>query len=824
MAGPRALSPNNLPHQLTSFVGREREIVKITRILAGTRLVTLTGAGGCGKTRLAQELGKRLLERFSDGVWWVEIAAISEPGLVPHAIASVLGVPEQSGRPLIEALREALRPKSFLLLLDNCEHLLAACAGLADTLLQSCAHLRIVATSREPLGLTGETRWRVPSLALPDRDPVPSVGRLRQYEAVRLFRERARAIEPTFALTDHNARAVAEVCIRLDGIPLAIELAAARLNVLTVHEIATRLDDRFRLLTDGSQWALPRHQTLRATMDWSYGLLSEAERTLLRRSSAFAGGWTLGAAESICGGDGIEGANVLDLLTKLVDKSLVVAETREGEARYRLLETVRQYGLERLFELGETAGVRTRHLDWYVALAEDAYLELSEYEWECRGSALLRLATEQDNLRGALAWSLEAHPEAGVRLGGALGPFWSASNQFAEGRAWLTKALERTQETFSLARARALRYAALLVHTQGASREAATLAEEGIALARRGGDKKILAGSLSVLGFAHLTMGNYERAAKVLEEARCLYQELGDRVHVADMVRTLAGTAAWRGDYVRASTLAEEAIGLFREVGARWGIAYALSTQGWVRYQQHHYPRAVELLEESVALFRELNATYGKARALNRLARVVRHLKDYEEALRLYKECLILSRDFGITWAILECLLGVASVSTSQGLSERAARLFGAAEVLREGIDYSFPLPDRTENEEALTAVRAALDEATFARAWAEGRTMTPEQAVEYALQSRDGRVRKPKESAATQKGAHAGPLAPREREVASLVARGLTNHDIASFLVITERTAETHVQHILNKLGFTSRAQIAAWAVENGLHTASYR
>ena len=818
MADPQVSRPNNLPHQVTSFIGREREIVKIRRLLASARLVTLTGAGGCGKTRLAQEVGAGLMERFSDGVWWVEMATLSEPGLVPQAVASALSVAEQPGRLPTDTLVDYLRPKCLLLLLDNCEHLRSVCANLADTLLRSCPHLRILATSREALDLTAETRWRVPSLSLPERHPLTSVKHLMKYEAVRLFHDRARAAEPTFTLSDQNTRVVVEVCARLDGIPLAIELAAARVAVLAVDQIAARLDDRFRLLTGGSQ-RVPRQQTLQATMDWSYGLLPEPERILLRRLSVFAGGWTLEAAEGICSGEEVGASGVLDLLTHLVNKSLVVAETRAGEARYRLLETVRQYGLDRLVESGEAAGMRTRHLDWYVALAEGAYPELSEYEWECREAALQRLQTEHDNLRGALAWSLEAEPEVGLRLGGALGRFWSASNQFAEGRAWLTRALERTKGISNLVRARALRHAGLLAHTQGANREAAALAEEGVVLGRQVEDNEVLAGSLSVLGFAHSMMGNYERAAGLFEEARGLYQELGDRVHVADMVRNRAGTAAWQGDYPRASTLAEEAVGLFRESGAQWGIAYSLSTLGWVRYQQRDYPQAVKLLEESVSLFRELKATQGKARALTRLARVLRQAGNPERALQLYEECLILSWDFGIQWAVLDNLHGMAGMSASEGRFDQAARLFGAAEALFERVDYSLPLPDRADREDAVRTIHAALGDAPFSALWAEGRAMMLEQAIEYALHSKDGGLRKSNEAEDVQVGKRGALLAPREREVATLVARGLTNQEIASLLVITERTAETHVQHILNKLGFNSRAQIAVWAVENGLH-----
>jgi predicted ATPase/class 3 adenylate cyclase len=406
--------PNNLPVQLTSFIGREREKAEVRRLLSSTRVLTLTGSGGKGKTRLALQVAAEGLEGFPDGVWLVELAVLSDPSLVPKAVASALGVPEQQGRLLTETLVDGMRGKSVLVILDNCEHLVAACAHLTDVLLRACPNLRILATSREALGVTGETTWRVTSLSLPDPERLPPLDQFTEYEAIRLFVARAVAIAPQFAVTNRNALAVAQVCHRLDGIPLAIELAAARVKVLAVEQIAARLDDRFRLLTGGSRTALPRQQTLRAAMDWSYHLLSETERLLLRRLSVFAGGWALDAAEGICTGRNLEATDILDLLTSLVDKSLVQAETHRGEARYRLLETVRQYARDRLVEASEEVDVRTRHRAWYVALAERA-------DREPRGPRQ-RIWRDHDNLRAALVWGKEdpGGAEATLRLVGAL--------------------------------------------------------------------------------------------------------------------------------------------------------------------------------------------------------------------------------------------------------------------------------------------------------------------------------------------------------------------------------------------------------------------
>src|SRR6516225_8299379 len=364
--------PNNLPIQLTSFIGREREKAEVGRLLFISHLVTLTGSGGAGKTRLALQVAAEGLEEFPDGVWFVELAALSDPNLVLKAVASVLSGLEQPGPVMTETLADSLRGKSMLVVLDNCEHLVEVCAHLADALLRGCPNLRILATSREALGVTGETVWRVPSLSVPDPQHLPPLDGFKEYDAVRLFIDRAVASDPQFAVTISNAPAVAQVCHRLDGIPLALELAAARVRVLAVEQIATRLDDRFRLLTGGSRTAVLRQRTLRATMDWSFDLLSQEERALLRRLSVFAGGWSLEAAEAICSGNGVAASDILDLLTQLVDKSLVITETQSGEARYRLLETVRQYGWERLVESKEAAKIRTRHRNWYLEFAERA--------------------------------------------------------------------------------------------------------------------------------------------------------------------------------------------------------------------------------------------------------------------------------------------------------------------------------------------------------------------------------------------------------------------------------------------------------------------
>ncbi len=426
----------NLPRQLTSFIGRERESAEVKRLLSTTGLLTLTGAGGCGKTRLALRVVADLGEQYPDGAWVAELAALSDPALVPTAVATALDVAEQPGRALIETLKSYLQPRSLLLVLDNCEHLVTACAELADVLLRTCPTLRILATSREPLGIPGETLWRVPSLSLPDANRPPSPENLTQCEAVRLLVDRISSHQPGFAVTQSNAGAVARLCSELDGIPLAIELAAARIKILTVEQIAARLEDRFRLLTGGGRTALHRHQTLRAAMDWSYGLLSENERIVLRRLSVFAGGLSLEAAEAVSAGGGVETSDILDLLTQLVDKSLVGVSMRGGEARYGLLETVRQYGRDRLREAADVTDVQRRHFDWYLRLAARAEPELFGPHADVWGE---RLETEHDNLRSALEWGMAqvAGGETVLRLAGALGFFGTGAPMRArDGSGW----------------------------------------------------------------------------------------------------------------------------------------------------------------------------------------------------------------------------------------------------------------------------------------------------------------------------------------------------------------------------------------------------
>ena len=771
MPGRRAAKavPNNLPLQLTTFIGRSREKSEVTRLLGSTRLLTLTGAGGAGKTRLALQVASEGMDQFRDGVWFVELAPLFDPALVPLAAAAALGVAEQPARPIAATLLTALRDRRLLLILDNCEHVIAACAELAEALLRACPGVQLLTTSREALGISGETAWRVPSLSLPDPGPVPPVDRLREYEAIQLFEARAQATDSGFQVTAENAAAVVQVCRRLDGIPLALELAAARLNVLTVEQLAGRLDDRFRLLTGGSRTALPRHQTLRAAMEWSYELLSEEEQQLLRRLAVFAGGWTLEAAEAVCSKGGTEAPDVLDLLTRLVAKSLVAVEPQRREARYRLLETVRQYARDRLVESVEAADVRRRHRDWYLALAD----RRTDEPWGPRRRAWLeRLDDEHDNMRVALELCA-ADPggaEAELRIAGGIWSFWHYRGHYAEGRRWLEGALARREEAPPEARAEALHGAAVLAWRQGDYDRAEQFGEMLLSLGREQSDTRSTANALTSLGLVAMRRdGDFGRATAIFEEALPLAREHRDRFRTGLLLAQIGLAARYQGDYDRAAALLDEGL-------AEWK-AGSLDL-GWLLRLQGH-----------VSLERG----------------------DLERAEALYAESL--HRRAGMqSYVVVECLEGLAGVAAGRGQHERAGRLWGAADAERDTLGSPRPAWEQTHYERHLAAIRAGLGKATFGNALAEGRAMPVEESIEYALSGTSTA------GAAGEAAKDSGPLTTREREVAALVAKGLTNREIASRLVISERTADSHVQHILNKLGFSSRAQIAAWATERGL------
>jgi predicted ATPase/DNA-binding SARP family transcriptional activator/Tfp pilus assembly protein PilF len=662
-----------LPHPLTDLVGREAECIEVSACLRRSRLVTLTGVGGIGKTRLAREVTSEVVGEYKDGVWLVGLDSLTEGHLVVQQLASVLGLREEQGRTLLLGVTEHLRPKRLLLVLDNCEHLLEASAQVAAHLLRECAEVRILATSREALGITGETVWSVPALAVPDTEHLPQgqatlLRVLMGYESVQLFVERAQAVQKTFNLSASNARAVAQVCQQLEGIPLAIELAAARVRVLSVGQIAARLEDHLGLLTGGNRAGQSRQQTLRATLDWSYALLSGAERSLLRGLSVFAGGCILEAAEQVCGGAGEEAGQVLDLLTSLVDKSLVVFEEREAEeGRYRLLEMVRQYAAEGLQESGETEPIRIRHRNWFLALAEAAEPQLRGAE---QADWLRRLDREHANLRAALAFSEMGAQRAqeGLRLASALFRFWQQRGDFSEGREALDRALTREGGQEATAeRAKALNACGLLAYRQGDYASASALSEESLKLHRALGNKTGIANALTNLGNVAHDQGNLEAAQTLYMESLGLQRELADTVGIAASISNLGSVAYFQGDYETARRHFEESLAIRQEIGDRWGIALSLNNLGIVARQQSDYETARRHFEESLAIRRELGDKAGIASSLRDLGSVVYFQGDYETARRQFEESLLIRQEIGDQEGIAASLGNLGQVILDQG-------------------------------------------------------------------------------------------------------------------------------------------------------------
>src|SRR5579859_7155029 len=716
---------NNLPTQTTRFIGRQREVAAVRELASAQRLLTLSGTGGAGKTRLALQVAADLVDTFKDGVWLVELGPIADPALVPQAVASALSVREEPGRAPLSALVEFVRSRNLLVLLDSCEHVVQACAELANTLLRAAPDLHILVTSREVLGISGETTWRVPSLSLPPKPPPPES--MDQYEAVGLFVERARAANTNFRLTAQNAAAVMEICARLDGIPLAIELAAARIRMLSVEQIAARLDDRFRLLTGGSRAAMPRQRTLRALVDWSYGLLQETERMLFRRLSIFAGGWTLEAAETVCGGDGLEPYDVLDLLMQLVDKSLVIADEQAGHERYRTLETIREYARERLTEAGELPAVQERHYAWFVGLAEQAPPE----GYDTRG--LATVGHEYDNLRAALRWAVDSgESERALRLAGGLWSFWSVRGFYTEGRAWLREVLALgggESRPGIAARARALQAAGHLANCQGDYAAAADLLEESRTISEELGDQTALGAALHLLGNLAIGQGELEQAGELFMEARELNRRSGNRAAEILNMLQLAEVAFQTGDTPQSLALGEDVLRTSRERGQQWGVARSLHVIGRVAARDGDFSRAARLHEQSLGIQQELGDLQGQVRSLAALARVAVGQGDAQLARERYLDSLRVARQSYELLEIARSLEGLAELYAEVD-PERALRLAGAAGVMRKTIGAE-PYAEELRRLNAWQQpVYVALGEKRCAEARAAGRGMSLDQAI----------------------------------------------------------------------------------------------
>jgi predicted ATPase/DNA-binding CsgD family transcriptional regulator len=807
----RRASQTNLPAQLTPLVGRMREVEEVCALLRSeqTRLMTLTGPGGIGKTRLGIRVAEELANEFADGVCFDSLAPIRDPELVIPSIARMLGLSELGERPLSERLGELLKERELLLVLDNFEQVIEAASRVAE-LLAVCPRLKVLATSREMLHLSCEWVFPVPPLGLPDVEQLPGdIRTLSEYGAVAFFVQRARMAKPDFRLTKENAPVVAEICIRLDGMPLAIELAAARLRLISPRAILERLRRRLRLLKGGPRDAPVRQKTLRDAIGWSYDLLGAQERLLFGRLSVFAGGCTLEAAEAVCDPGEDLSKEVLDLLASLMDKSLLNrAETEDGEGRLWMLETVKEYALERLEAAGEEEKIRRAHAANYLALAEEASPETKgprQTEW------FDRLESEHDNLRAALSFSLEGgDPEMALRLVASLWWFWYKRGHLSEGRRWLEEALEKGASP-APARAEALNGAGVLARNQSDYEQARALLEESLALWRELGDKAGASKVLIDMGTVAGDQGDHSQATAFFEKSLRLKKELGDTWGIALVLGNLGVAAHHRGDLADAAALLEESLELFRVLGDKGSIAWTFGTLGEVAEDQNDYEKAATSYQESLTLYRTVGDKEGIAELSRSLGRIAQVQSDYARAATLYDESLRLNKELGDRLGIARDLEGMAALRAACRQPEPATRLLAAAETLREEICAPLENVERIKHEAIISAAREALGEAAFANAWSEGRKLTPEQALEAW---RDQEViSEPIATPAKLAGLTAG-----ETQVLRLVASGMTNARAAEELFVSRRTVDAHLRSVYRKLGVASRTEAARYAIDRGL------
>ena len=729
---------HNLPTQLTSFIGREKEIDELRKLIADHRLITLTGSGGAGKTRLALQVAADLLRQFSGGVWFVELAPLIDPALVVQTLLTIFKLREDphAHRTSLQILQDYLHPKSALLILDNCEHLIEACAQMSESLLRACPQLKILASSREALGIPGEIPYRVPSLKTPSSTDLMQLENPLEIDSIRLFVERGTAVKPDFRLTKENTPFIAQICSRLDGIPLAIELAAARVKVLSPEQIASRLDDRFRLLTGGARTALPRQQTLRALIDWSYSLLSDAEKTLFRRVAVFTGGCTLEAAEFVCG-EGGEELDVLDLMSRLVDKSLVISEESNGGIRYRRLETIRQYSRERFFEIEEVEEIRDRHLAYYVQSAKEIEIGL---QGRARKLWAQRSEAEQENLRTAFEWGFNRHPESSLRIASSMIFGISFGGYSVRGFNWLRDsipAMEATLPGLPLAlRATSLNALAFISISVGQERVAYEYAEQSIALYRQLDDKTGLASALLVASITLESTGKLVEAETALKEALVLAQSEANNFVISSILNTLARvTIRLHGDRQAAWALTEEALRFSNDVERASRVADVYEMRGTLAAFSGQYEEARLWFEKAMDAFREAGADFNILLNKSNLAHLERQLGHHQQALERYRETIMGFHEVGQLGAVahqLECF-GFLALEDDQ--NKRALKLFAAADALREKVSAPMTSEEQIYFEEQINVLRQKLDPQRFRQIWATGHALTMEQALAFALE-----------------------------------------------------------------------------------------
>ncbi len=828
--------PTNVPQEPNSFVGRERELGELRRLVGVSRALTLCGAGGIGKTRLALRILAEAAGDFPDGVWFVELGDVRQPDLVVSCVAAAVGVAEEPGRPLLETLADALRPRRLLLALDNCEHLIDACARLGGYLLAGSRGLRLLTTSRQPLRVAAETVYQVPPLTFAPAGELPTAAEAGRYEAIRLFADRAAAASPGFVISDGNAAAVAGLCRALDGVPLAIELAAAWVRTLSVEQIGARLADRFGLLTTGDRTAPPRQRTLRATIDWSHDLLTAGEQAVLRRLSVFAG-WSLEMAEQVCTDDAIPARDMLGLIAALVDKSLAVREPEVlGQARYRLLDTIRDYAAARLAEAGESATFRQRLRDYTVSLVEtNLAVGMAQIPapWSARVDVFRRYDVDAGNAWQVLSRCLaDGDAETGMRICTGLRPCWLVRGSFAEGGEWLDSFLALDAPTVPAQ----VRGAALVGRGQLALPSDPALAEaraeEGLELCRAAGDQYWAASALNLLSEIALHTGRTADAAACADEALSVAQAIGDGWNEGYALGTRAAIAALLGKLREAQQLAKASIAVMRHIDQQWGVARALLGLGDLARLRDDPGDAHDRYLDALVILREIDARPGIARCLAGLGRVAMDLGAIELARQHLAESIRLSQSTGARIGVARGLEAFAALTVQEGRPAVAVKLTAAAGALREAAGLP-ALPGA--RAEQLLAPGRRLGEPAVARLWAEGLAMGSEAAVALALDEPPVPVTGAGDTVtltavATPKGAGAavpgpprgtavpGTLTPRERQVVALISGGRSNKAIAEELFISPATAARHVANILAKLGFSSRTQIAAWAADRQL------
>jgi predicted ATPase/DNA-binding CsgD family transcriptional regulator len=823
-----------LPAEFSSFVGRAGEVADLARLIQTARAVTLCGAGGIGKTRLALRLLAAIADEFGDGVWFVDLGEIRQAELVPAAIAAVVGVDEEPGRALAETLADAIMHRQALLVLDNCEHLVSACASICQRLLAGAPQLRVVATSREPLHVAAETVWPVPPLELPPA-PVSDAATIGGFDAVRLFAERAAAAAPGFTVTARNAASIARICRALDGLPLAIELAAAWTRVLSADQIADRLADRFRLLTGTDRGAPARQQTLRATLDWSYDLLSAPEQVLLRRLSVFAE-WSLEMAEQVCADEHLAARDILDLVTALTDKSLLEVESEVlGQARYRMLETVRDYAAGCLIVAGEAAEFGRRRREYAVRECEELValgMAIVPGTWSARVNVFRRVDAEAANLREVLSECLTlGDADTGLRLCSAIRPVWIVRGAFAEGARWFDAffALPGAASAPDAVTGPALGGRAQIAMASG-SPDATDLAQAALDLCWSAGNQFEAAAALNLLTEIALHAGSLDEASARAAEALAVARSAGDRWNEGYALGTMATVAAFRGNLREAEGLGAEALALMRAIDQLWGAARTLLGLGDLARVKGEHDTARERYQEALGILRDVSARPDIARCLAGLGRIALEQGDLAAARRDLAESLRLSYASGSRIGMARGLEALARLAVLAGQPETALRLAGAMTALRAGAGLP-PLPG-SRTQRYLDAA-AGLGQHARARLWAEGAALTSAAAVRLALGDPDADPAGSGWPAGTGTGAAAAAdvrdgttqvfqdpravvpesLTSREREVVALIAAGKSNREIGLELFISPATAARHVANILAKLGFSSRSQVAVWA-----------